>query len=235
MSLSGTEDDMVEIPRSEYEDLLSRASRAESDIGEASELVESNADVLEGHMETIEQINDEVSNLTATIEEIAATVEEVNEQSNDTADLATEGRESTERAVESMHDIEDASKTVSDEIDQLQARADEIDEIVEVINEIADQTNLLALNASIEAARAGEAGDGFAVVADEVKNLAGESQENAETIESMIVGIQDHTSETVERLDEMNERIESGINDIEVASRNLDDIDESVDEVASSL
>ena len=52
--------------------------------------------------------------------------------------------------------------------------------------EISSQTNLLALNASIEAARAGEAGKGFAVVAEEIGNLAIQTRDSVQNIETII-------------------------------------------------
>ena len=62
---------------------------------------------------------------------------------------------------------------------------EQINELTANILDIASQTNLLALNASIEAARAGEAGKGFAVVADEIRQLADDSRETANSIQSI--------------------------------------------------
>ncbi|MGH1489867.1 MAG: methyl-accepting chemotaxis protein [Acidimicrobiales bacterium] len=72
---------------------------------------------------------------------------------------------------------------------QLSNASAEIDEIVGVISTIAAQTNLLALNATIEAARAGEAGRGFAVVASEVKELASQTGDATDDIDSRVASI----------------------------------------------
>ena len=63
---------------------------------------------------------------------------------------------------------------------------EQINTLTQNIMEISSQTNLLALNASIEAARAGEAGKGFAVVAEEIGNLAIQTRDSVQNIETII-------------------------------------------------
>ncbi len=62
---------------------------------------------------------------------------------------------------------------------------EQINTLTNDILSISGQTNLLALNASIEAARAGEAGKGFAVVADQIRELAENSKNTANNIQSI--------------------------------------------------
>ncbi len=80
--------------------------------------------------------------------------------------------------------------------EQLSQKSSHINSIVDMIKDIAEQTNLLALNATIEAARAGEAGKGFAVVANEVKELARQTAEATNKINTTLGAVQ-HDIESV--------------------------------------
>ncbi|MFC7026949.1 methyl-accepting chemotaxis protein [Halomicroarcula sp. GCM10025324] len=129
---------------------------------------------------------EEISALSATIEEIAATTAEVDEQSDRAADEVSDGRGAAQDAIETMDEVRSVGQAVLEEVDALEDRIDHIASALEGIDRITDQTNMLALNASIEAARAGDGSDGFAVVADEIKQLAEESQAQADDIDDVL-------------------------------------------------
>jgi len=96
---------------------------------------------------------------------------------------------------------ESAQQTAS-MIQQLVGQGKEISVVLEIISHIADETNLLALNASIEAARAGDVGRGFAVVASEIRNLAKKTHEQAQTVQKVVVNIQQSIQRGEERVKE---------------------------------
>jgi len=84
-----------------------------------------------------------------------------------------------------------------------------IDEMAGYIRDVAKQTNLLALNATIEAARAGDAGQGFLVVASEVKELAKNSGESAEQINTMLDELSTSATSLTQQIDELSEAMET--------------------------
>jgi len=111
-------------------------------------------------------------------------------------DLANSGGEQVRKVVDTMHAISQSSGRITD--------------IISVIDGIAFQTNILALNAAVEAARAGEQGRGFAVVAAEVRSLALRSSEAAREIKTLITASM--------------QTIESGVEQVNLTGRTMDDI-----------
>ncbi|WP_089650145.1 methyl-accepting chemotaxis protein [Halobacterium hubeiense] len=182
-----------------------------------------------------EWVVDEVGSLSATIQEIAATATEVSEQSERAAAETADGRDAAQDAIDTMEDVRTVSENVVAEVDALRDRIDRIADALAGIDRIADQTNMLALNASIEAARTDGDNDGFAVVADEIKELAAESQEQADDIEDALDAVRAATEETVAQLDEAADEIERGADQTADAMASLDAVAETVEETAAGI
>ncbi|CVK19438.1 glycine betaine ABC transporter substrate-binding protein [Sporomusa sphaeroides] len=118
--------------------------------------------------------------------EIKNQIELINDSSQKTMLLVTEGNLALEVQSQKLYESIQSFKQVVGVIGILKKNGLEINSIVNTISNISSQTNLLALNAAIEAARAGEAGRGFTVVATEVKKLAEECSNSAVKVRELI-------------------------------------------------
>jgi methyl-accepting chemotaxis protein len=142
-----------------------------------------------------EQTSANVLAMSSATEELGASVSEISRQVEQSAIMSRE-------AVQ-------AATLTTEIVSQLSAAADRVGAVIDMISAIAGQTNLLALNATIEAARAGEAGRGFAVVATEVKSLADQTSKATADISSQIAAIQTSTSQAVEAISGITQRIQA--------------------------
>jgi methyl-accepting chemotaxis protein len=187
--------------------------------------------VAEDSSRTLQRQNDEIQQAATAVTEMSAAVDEVarnavstSEASNQSAQLAEDGRSRVRQTVSSIENMTQEVSKTSQLMEGLAAQSQDIGKVLDVIRAIAEQTNLLALNAAIEAARAGEAGRGFAVVADEVRALAHRTQVSTKEIEQMIAAVQGGTHSAVESMRESADHARDTLSIAQQAGVALDEI-----------
>ena len=158
----------------------------------------------------IEKISGRTQNLTQTFSGIEKEVT----HALDKGDLSMAG----------FSDIQKQVTELSDAIQVLKENSDSIGSIIDVINGISDETNILSLNARIEAARGQEDGRGFKVIAEEVGNLAHQSKNATQDIQTRLNVLQEKIARTVEAAGQVAQNVtacEQQINEANVALNNV--------------
>src|SRR6185369_5094940 len=176
-----------------------------------------------------------VQELAVSAEQAAAGAETARQLSEESL---TKARESARVIRETVDDINGIAETVavsSAQVRRLDESSTRIDAVVSVIKDVADQTNLLALNAAIEAARAGEQGRGFAVVADEVRKLAERTAHSTHEIGTNISQMHDTAQETVEGIQAMVGKVETGVARATLADSEMQQVGASSQAIAGMV
>ena len=149
---------------------------------------------------TSQTLAEDASQQAASVEETSASLEEISSMIKQNAGNARNADQLMDEANTEVKRAEASFESLSRSMGEITEASHQTSDIVKTIDEIAFQTNLLALNAAVEAARAGEAGKGFAVVASEVKELARQSSNATEGIQSRIDEIQNNSQQAFEAI-----------------------------------
>lgn len=193
--------------------------RIEEDSHSRNKLISAAEKDVLGLTEDVERVKAQVISQTAAMQQTSAAVNEMSANIASVADLTKKADIVSGALSQSSNQGSDAINAAIKSIEQIQNVSLEVQEIVKVIQKIASQTNLLSMNAAIEAAHAGALGQGFAVVADEVRALAQSSSKSAKDIQ--------------EKIKDMVEKIDTGVDSISVASRSFNEIEENVKQTST--
>lgn len=184
---------------------LSLSQVSENESASAEELAATSEQLVESSNLLSSKTDESMTNLGELSEwegVVADNVEKVERVSRDLLEKSAEN----EKLLSDLHSINgevSASMKATTEITQrLSEAVQEIGVTLNLISDISSSTNLLALNASIEAARAGEAGKGFAVVATEVGNLANNTQQSLQVVQSVIERVQQNVRDITAQVNE---------------------------------
>ncbi|AOZ93133.1 methyl-accepting chemotaxis protein [Paenibacillus crassostreae] len=151
-----------------------------------------------------------ISQLTEMIDNSYQQANHAVEESQETLETATMGKETVLTSVVAMDAIRSSAIQTQEQIIALSEYSIEIENMARNISAISESTNLLALNASIEAARAGEAGRGFSVVAQEVRRLADQSNKETMAVSRIVSKITEAINHSALMIEHSVEQCERG-------------------------
>ncbi len=178
--------------RSESVHMNDLVKQITSEIKDSNDNANSISAAMEELSASMEEVSATLDGITSGSDAILSSSKEMSEEAesgkgfvagvkNNAVTLRAEAQESKSNTTAMIQDIR---KMLEIAIENSRG-VEQINTLTNDILSISGQTNLLALNASIEAARAGEAGRGFAVVADQIRELAENSKNTANNIQSI--------------------------------------------------
>jgi methyl-accepting chemotaxis protein len=216
--------------------VLGNSEKSKSNASNLSSSADSIAASIQETVSTLDELSSMVNRNLENVE--SSTL-----KSNESQQVAQDGKHAVSDMVNAMNDITTNNENVVSEMNAISAKITEIIEVIneigtktEVINDIVFQTKLLSFNASVEAARAGEHGKGFAVVAEEVGSLAKASGKAASEISSLL----SNSISTVESIvNDTNSKIKSisttGRDKISIGQTKASECGEVLDQILNNV
>ena len=226
---------VMEAQRAQTRTILGRVNNSSnvlSGVAEATfSAVEQTTGGVDRQHREVEQVATAMNEMSATVAEVAQSAEETSLASQQVLGQTREGEHLVQETISDIGALSQAVDQATEVIEKLRSDSEKIGSVVDVISNIASETNLLALNAAIEAARAGEQGRGFAVVADEVRNLASNTQNSTDEIQTMIKSIQASSAEAVAAMGRGKDSASQSVEQIEKVGSSFDVISSGIDRI----
>lgn len=217
------------------EELTASTEQTESAAEQVALTMQDISGQVDSQANNTKKVSASVDNINSSIKNIKENINATSTLSVSASETARNGDKIINDAIEQIDEISSYVNETTEIVNILDDKSKKINDIISLINDIASQTNLLALNAAIEAARAGEHGKGFAVVADEVRELASESANAANDIETLINDIQIEINNTVESMKKGNLATQKGTHLIKNAGDSFNDIVNSIETVSFKI
>ncbi|MDE7476829.1 MAG: methyl-accepting chemotaxis protein [Lachnospiraceae bacterium] len=203
------------------EAMATRSSGSANDITRAvddiSQGAVSQAEDIDGATMRVNEMGEIIENIVSSIASLAETSADMQESGKDADRIIMELSDSNDKTVEAIQSVAATVEATDDSVRK-------ISDAVELITSVAEQTNLLSLNASIEAARAGEAGKGFAVVASEIQKLSEESNNSAQRITAIIMGLAEDSRNSMDMMEKVKKILQEQQEKLELTKQRFEQV-----------
>ncbi len=204
---------------------LNEISKSVDEVASAIEQVAAGS---EKQNEAVQKAVQELEKLNLNIETTSQKTARAKRISEQKSKEALDGSQAVKNTIENMKSIKLTTDEASSAIKELRDYSGKIGDFTLIINDISNQINLLALNAAIEAARAGENGKGFAVVAEEVRELAGETDNSAGEIDSLINNVQEKIERAASEMEDNLKAVIAGEQVVNATEKSFEKISQSI-------
>lgn len=234
-SLQGNLKNIISKVNDETERLNENVKMIHSEVQISNEATDDIVDAVNELSKGSVHIAESVQSTAESMENVGESILSIAESAVATEKEAQEIETISREAKNNLSLLMDANKntvTISEDvvmgIDEANKAIEHIREAADSITSIANQTSMLALNASIEAARAGEAGAGFSVVAGSIQSLAGESDNSAKEIQTIIDEIMEKSRNNVQLANQIKEAVDSEGNALATVSGSFDRVNDKI-------
>ena len=190
----------VQSSSNKIQDLSHQITKQSTHNSASTKELESNMQITAASTEQIEGSINNIKGKTSDIEahsssgsDLAQTVIKRADQLKNSSDTSIE---EARRIYEEIREQTTAALAEAKSVDKIQA-------LTNSIRAISTQTSMLSLNAAIEAARAGEQGRGFAVVASEIGDLANQSTDAVNSINTIVAEVSKSVKNMTDSLNRM--------------------------------